>query len=369
MPTSATNQATARYAKRFSGIAAPGHFREALKLNLSSIGIGTYLGQPSDKTDGSYTAAILAAAENGINLFDTAINYRFQRSERNIGAALKQLLQKGFIREEFIICTKGGYLTPDGSMPEDPNEYFYDQYIRPAIFKPNEIVQGSHCLAPRFLENQLDRSLRNLGIDCVDVYYLHNPETQLAELSRPDFLERIRDAFIFLESAASAGKIQFYGAATWNGFRQESSARDALQLSEFEQLARDIARDQHHFRFVQLPFNLGMTEALTLGNQSVAGETKTVMEAASDLNITLIASASLLQSQLTRNLPSFVADAFGLATDAERALQFARSAPGITVALVGMSKPEHARENARLVTISPATIDQFSKLFARGNSA
>ena len=369
MPTSATTEATTRYAARFSGIAAPGHFREAQRLQISSIGIGTYLGQPNDKTDGSYTAAILAAAENGINLIDSAINYRFQRSERSIGAALQQLVQKKFVREEFVICTKGGYLTPDAAMPEDPNEYFYDQYIRPGILKPNEIVQGSHCIAPQFLENQLDRSLRNLGLDCVDVYYLHNPETQLAELSRPDFLERIRDAFIFLESAVSARKIQFYGLATWNGFRQDASARDSLQLAEIEQLARDIAGDQHHFRFVQLPFNLAMTEALTLGNQSVNGETKTVMEAASDLGIALIASASLLQAQLTRNLPPFVADAFGLTTDAERALQFARSAPGITTALVGMSKPEHARANARLVGLPPATIDQFSKLFSRDASA
>jgi aryl-alcohol dehydrogenase-like predicted oxidoreductase len=92
MPTFATTEGTARYAKRFSGIVAPGHFRQAQSLQFSSIGIGTYLGQPNDKTDGSYTATILAAAENGINLIDTAINYRFQRSERNIGAALKQLL-------------------------------------------------------------------------------------------------------------------------------------------------------------------------------------------------------------------------------------------------------------------------------------
>jgi len=328
--------------------------------------MGTYLGQPDDKTDGSYAASVIAAVENGINVIDTAVNYRFQRSERSIGSALKQLAQKGFSREEFILCTKGGYLTPDGSMPSDPNEYFYREYIQPGIFKPNEIVQGSHCITPRFLENQLGRSLRNLGVDSIDVYYLHNCETQLAEVSRPDFLERIRDAFIFLESAAATGKIQFYGIATWNGLRQESATRDSLQLSEFEELARDIAGEKHRFRFVQLPFNLAMTEALTLGNQTLGGETKTVMEAASELAITLIASASLLQGQVARNLPPFVAQALGLQSDAERALQFARSSPGITTALVGMSHPEHVKANSRLAGIPPATVDEFSKLFARG---
>jgi aryl-alcohol dehydrogenase-like predicted oxidoreductase len=366
MSISATNEGTARYARRFAGSAAPGHFREAQGLTVSSLGIGTYLGQPDNKTDGNYAASVSAAVESGLNVIDAAINYRFQRSERSIGGALAQLAAKGYSREEFLVCSKGGYLTPDGLMPEEPNEYFYREYIQTGIFKPDDIVQGSHCMTPRFLENQLGRSLRNLGVESIDVYYLHNPETQLAEVSRPDFLERIRDAFIFLESAAATGKIQFYGLATWNGLRQESTTRDSLQLGEIEQLARDIAGDKHRFRFVQLPFNLAMTEALTLGNQTLAGQTKTVMEAASELGIALIASASLLQGQVARNLPPFVAQALGLQDDAERALQFVRSSPGITSALVGMSHPEHVKANARLAGIAPATIDEFSKLFARG---
>ncbi|HLZ90961.1 MAG TPA: aldo/keto reductase [Candidatus Acidoferrum sp.] len=369
MTMRATSEGTQHYATRFRSLAAGGHFREAHGLTLSSLGIGTYLGQPDDKTDGNYAASVMAAVENGLNVIDTAINYRFQRSERNIGSALKQLAQKGFSREEVVLCSKGGYLSPDGAMPADPNEYFYREYIQPGVFKPNEIVQGSHCMTARFLEDQVGRSLRNLGVDTIDVYYLHNPETQLSEVSRPDFLERVRDAFIYLESAAAAGKIQFYGMATWNGFRQEGAARDALQLGELEQLARDIAGDTHHFRFVQLPFNLAMTEALTLGNQSVAGSMKTVMEAATELGITLMASASLFQGQVARNLPPFVAQALGLQTDAERALQFVRSSPGITTALVGMSHPEHVRANARLTGIPPATVEEFSKLFSRGESA
>jgi aryl-alcohol dehydrogenase-like predicted oxidoreductase len=369
MTTSATSAGTAKYAQRFPGRAAEGHFREAHGLVLSSIGIGTYLGAPSDKTDQAYAACIAAAVERGINVIDTAINYRFQRSERCIAAAIKYLEKQGFSREEFVICTKGGYLTPDGSMPSDPNDYFYREYIQPGILTPNDIVGGSHCMTPRFLENQLGRSLNNLGVDCIDVYYLHNTESQLGEISRPDFNERVRDAFIFLESQVKEGKIKFYGMATWNGFRLESKAREAMQLGEIVSLAQDVAGENHHFRFVQLPFNLGMTEALTLGNQTVNGKEKTAMEAATDLGITLVASASLLQGQVTRNLPGFVAEALGLESDAQRALQFVRSAPGITTALVGMANPEHVVANTKLVGVPPANIDQFSKLFIRGESA
>jgi len=369
MTQSATPVGTKHYAERFANRAAHGHFREAQNLVVSSLGIGTYLGKPDPKTDASYAAAIVAAVESGINFIDAAISYRFQRSERSIGAALKELAAKGFAREELILCTKGGYLTPDGGMPSDPNDYFYREYIQPRVLSPEDIVAGSHCMTPTFLADQLNRSLRNLGVDCVDVYYLHNPETQLTEVPRPDFLERVRDAFIYLESAAKAGKIQFYGMATWNGFRQDARARDAMQLADIAQIAKDIAGDSHHFRFVQLPFNLGMTEALTLGNQKISGATKTPMEAAQELGITLVASASLLQGQVARNLPDFVAQALGLENDAQRALQFVRSSPGITTALVGMSQPEHVHENAKLVALAPATEDQFAKLFTRGEGA
>jgi len=366
MSRGATAEGTVRYAEKFREIAAEGHFRKAERLTVSSLGIGTYLGQANDSTDASYTAAMVAAVESGINLIDTAINYRMQRSERTVGTALKVLGHKGITRDEVVICTKAGYLTPDGAMPADPNRYFFEEYIQKGVFSAKDLAAGSHCMTPRYLENQLGRSLKNLQVDCIDIFYLHNPETQLTEISWAEFLNRVRPAFAFLESAVAQDRIQYYGMATWNGFRQERSARDAMQLEELAGIAREIAGEKHHFRFVQLPFNLGMTEALTLGNQKKGAELKTVMETAEELGITLIASASLLQGQVAQNLPAFVAEAMGLENDAERALQFARSAPGITTALVGMSRTAHVEANLRLVEVEPAGLEQFSKLFARG---
>src|SRR5712692_11391111 len=99
MTKSATKEGTTRYAQRLAGRASEGHFRESQRLMLSSIGIGTYLGLPDTRTDEGYTAAIVAAVENGINVIDAAINYRFQRSERSIGAEVRQLAGKGFERD------------------------------------------------------------------------------------------------------------------------------------------------------------------------------------------------------------------------------------------------------------------------------
>jgi aryl-alcohol dehydrogenase-like predicted oxidoreductase len=377
----ATPEGTHTYAQRFAGQTAAGHFRAVAGVGqqnaefstmLSTLGIGTYLGEPDTETDRAYTDAVIAAVESGFNVVDTAINYRLQRSERSVGAALAELARRGYVREEIVLCTKAGYLTPDGSMPPNPGEYFRTEFIDRGILKPNEIAAGCHSMAPRYLADQLERSLRNLGVSCVDIFYLHNPETQLAEVSREEFLGRLGAAFVWLESAVASGKIRAYGLATWNGFRVGLDSHEHLSLAAVEAVAREVAGDAHHFRFVQLPVNLAMTDALTRRNQAVgngSGEPLTMIEAADKLGIHLIASASLLQGRAARKLPPFIMDAIGLNDDVERALQFVRSLPGITMALVGMSRTEHVRANARLFREALLGEENFSKLFARGNTA
>jgi aryl-alcohol dehydrogenase-like predicted oxidoreductase len=360
----ATPPATLRYAARFQGRAAPGHFRQAAgELLVSSIGIGTYLGEPDDATDRSYTEAVIAAVEGGINLIDSAINYRFQRSERSIGRALQALVAKGFSRAEIVLSTKAGFLTPDGAMPDDAEAYFAREFLERGIFRPEEIAAGCHCLAPRYLADQLDRSRANFGVECVDVFYLHNPETQLSEISFEEFRRRIAEAFRFLETAVRDNKISAYGLATWNPFREDPKAQGYLSLASMEQVAREAGGSDHHFRFLQLPLNLAMPEALLRPNQIVAGKTMAIVQAARALGITLVTSAALLEGQLTRSLPPYIGSALGLGSAASQALQFARSVPGVTTALVGMSRVEHVRANLEVIGVEPAPRDQFLKLF------
>jgi aryl-alcohol dehydrogenase-like predicted oxidoreductase len=361
---SASAQGTLRYAARFQGRSAAGHFREIPGGQvLSSIGIGTYLGEPDPVTDKGYSQTVVAAVEGGINVIDSAINYRFQRSERSIGAALRELTAKGYGRDELMLCTKAGFLTPDGEMPADPNEYFAREFLDRGVFQPEEIAAGCHCMAPKYLADQMNRSLGNFGVESIDVLYLHNPETQLTEVSAPEFRKRIRDAFAFLESAVAERKIGAYGMATWNAFREDPKSPGFLSLEAMAEVAGEVGGTQHHFRFVQLPFNLAMPEALTRPNQSVAGKTMPMVQAARDLGITLVTSAALLQGQLTKNLPPFVYSALKLKKESELALQFARSVPGLTTALVGMSRVEHVQANLALVSVEPASREQFMMLF------
>jgi aryl-alcohol dehydrogenase-like predicted oxidoreductase len=367
-PGRATPQGTLRYAARFQGRAAAGHFRDVQDgMVLSSIGIGTYLGEPDQATDEGYARAVVASVEGGLNVVDTAINYRLQRSERSVGTALRELAGKGLPRDEIVLCTKAGFLTPDGEMPDDANDYFAREYIEPGIFRPEDIAAGCHCMTPGYLADQLERSRRNLGVECVDVFYLHNPETQLSEVSAEEFRSRVAEAFKFLESAVAAGKIGAYGLATWNAFREDSKSAGYLSLATIEEIAGEAGGAEHHFRFVQLPLNLAMPEALVRANQVVEGKTMAMVQAARALKITLVTSAALLQGQLTRDLPKYIGEALGLKKDSVSALQFARSVPGVTTALAGMSRVEHVRANLEVIGIEPAPRDQFLKLFEKRN--
>jgi len=341
----AGEEGTARFAARFPAQAAAGFYRRAQEWTVSNIGIGTYLGEMDQATDEAYSGALQEAAGAGINFIDTSLNYRNQRSERNIAQALRALIQRGALqREEVVVCTKAGYLVPD-AIPADR-------------LTVQDVAGGVHSMATAFLDDQLDRSRKNLGLDAVDVFYLHNPETQLASIREDEFYERIRRAFEFLEGAVSQGKIRYYGAATWDGFRRKPKGPAGLSLDRLADLAQQTGGNQHHFRFIQLPFNLAMPEAFTQMENE-----KSVLTRAADLGITVIASASLLQGRL-KNLPEdLAAKLAGVTTDAQRCIQFTRSTPGIAVALVGMSRGEHVRENAALSRAPTVALDQYLSIY------
>lgn len=360
----ATLEGTTTYRQRFQGVAAVNHFRLEQNVWLSSVGLGTYLGNADEATDKRYVQCVTRAVELGANVIDTAANYRFQRSERSIGGALSDLTTRGFQREELVICTKGGYLPFDGAPPRDVRSYVEETFVKPGIAGFEDFVGGSHCMTPSYLQNQLEQSLRNMGLSGVDVYYIHNPESQLGQVTSEEFYTRLRAAFELLERNVAEGRLARYGVATWNGFRVPPSSREYHSLEKMVELAREVGGETHNFRVIQLPINLAMTEAMNLENQSVNGEWMSLLEAATALEITVMSSASILQGRVAQGLPDTITEPLGsLATDALNAIQFVRSTPGVATALVGMSHPEHVEENLTLVSVEPLTARDFAKLF------
>jgi aryl-alcohol dehydrogenase-like predicted oxidoreductase len=364
-----TGRATPEGTRRFAARAdvAPGHFRQAMGgLSLSSIGLGTYLGREDAATDAGYEACVAAGLASGVNVFDTAINYRGQLSERAVGRALATAFSaKTASRDEVFVSTKGGYTPHDAGDPRPAGRYVKETFLDSGLAPAGEVAQGCHCMAPAYLADQIARSRENLGLDTIDLYYLHNVETQLEDVGREIFRERLARAIEVLERSVADGTIAAWGLATWNGLRVPPEHPEHLSLPLVRDLAEKVAGPSHHFRAVQLPVSLGMAHAVGYRSQ-VSGATRvSALDAAAALGIAAFGSASLMQGRLVADLPDAIVQAFPEGeTPARRALQFARSAPGLTTALVGVSNPAHAADDFGLAKFPPAEGARVLSVFA-----
>jgi len=331
---------------------------------VSSIGVGTYLGEPTDERDERYRAAIRTALESGVNVVDTAINYRHQRSERVVGQALAAA---DIDRTAAVVATKGGFVPFDGERPERPGEYIKREYVDTGLVDRADLVSGQHCIAPAFIDDQLDRSLSNLDLDTIDLYYVHNPETQLAEHDRDHVYDQLEATFERLEHRADEGDIEHYGVATWDAFRVPASHDSYLSLSEVVERARAAAESAGntatHFRAVQLPFNVFMADAFTVESHDGPDGPQSALWFAHEAGLDVFTSASMMQGRLAEEMPESVEARLDGETRAQRAVNFARSAPGVTCSLVGTGSVEHAAENVDAGRYEPLGADAFDAVF------
>jgi len=361
----ATGDGTRRFAARHRAAFAPDFYRTlnggvaSGQLHVSSLGLGTYRGDCGPADDTHYATAVRQALADGINVLDAAINYRCQRSERAIGSALAAAIVDAVVaRDEIVVCTKGGYIPLDGAAPSDRSEYhayLRRAYFDPGIMSPEELVGDAHCLSPSFLRDQIDRSRANLGLATLDLYYLHNPEQQLDAIDQELFASRLRAAFALLEDRCIDGEIGFYGCATWSGLRVPPESRGHLSVALLARIAREVGGTNHHFRVIQLPINLALTEAVRTPTQRLDdGRLVTVLEAAAEMGLGVVASSTLYQARLASGLPAAISQALpGLDTDAQRAIAFVRGLPVVTTALVGMKTANHVRENLAAARAAP----------------
>jgi aryl-alcohol dehydrogenase-like predicted oxidoreductase len=329
-----------------------GHFhRRAGSLTLSSFGLGTYIGRADAETDLAVEQAVGLCLKSGrVNVFDTAINDRHQRAERSVGRALAKAVRDGSApREAVFVATKNGYLAPDAEADVGPDAWLERELLRSGVLKPSEIVDGTHSMAPAFLADQFERSRTNLGLEAIDLLYLHNAaDAQLPVVGHDEFFVRLEAAFRLYERYRAEGTLGAYGLATWDCLRTPRGGAGYLSLDEVVRLARRVGGPDHGFRFVQFPFNLAMSEAARLRNQSVDGERGTLFDAARKLGVGTFTSVPLLQGQMAREGPSA-----GRWTAAQSAIQFARSAPGTCGPLVGQKSPTHLSENLEVAGESP----------------
>lgn len=345
----ATNEGTIRYAKRAQEQRKiPSfHFRKFLDITFTSLGVGTYLGSLEPEVDVAIENAIRESLLSGaINIVDSAINYRFQRSERCIARALSSLVKQSLVdREEVFLSTKNGYLAPDADHKRGQEKYISDELLAKGVIAREDIVGNSHCMTVPFLKHELDRSLENLGIETLDLLYLHNSaESQIHVVGKEEYYERLRSAFGFYESVRKLGKIRYYGLATWNSLLTGRDELDHVDLEDVLAIAEDQGGKDHGFRFVQFPLNLSMQEALNERNQVMNGKLSTLLDVCAHYGIGAFTSVPLMQGRLARD---------GESSGALKSLQFVRSCNGVIAPLVGHKDPRHVKENVRVAYLEP----------------
>ena len=358
----ATPEGTKKFAERQNQDSQK-NYKNVHNLTLSNVGIGTYLGNPDIETDKLVEAAVKKSILGGINVVDSAINYRAQKAERSMGNAISQLINNNDIsREEIFVSTKNGYVTNDGDIQEDLMQYVMREYGKTGIVNEGDISPGYHCMTLPYLNDQLERSLKNLGLECIDLMYLHNSVEGQTHLPREQFLKNLKDVFEFYEKKRKEGKIRFYGMATWECFRVTPENPLFLQLTEVMDIATQVGGDEHGFRFIQLPFNLVLDQAYMLKNHNVDGKTVSALEAAQKFNLGVFTSVPLMQGKL---LTVDTIPKFGNSSTSVSLLQFVRSTPGITAPLIGHKLESHVKENMDVMKIPPLSYLEFNDLVKR----
>ncbi|MBU0631467.1 aldo/keto reductase [bacterium] len=369
----ATKEGTFSYLKQY-----PKYSKDFYKFNgdffISTLGLGTFRKEPYREENYvvNYKDSVKLAVLNGINHIDTAINYRYQISEQEIGEALEELFLEGKAsRDQLVITSKAGFLPLEFPFPENPYKWIEEEVLDKGLATKEEIVIDQHCLSPKYLRWSVEKSLDNLGLKTLDILYLHNPETQLGYVDYKTLLARIEDAFALFEEMVKEGKIRNYGIAAWNGFLYEDTHKEYISLIDVVNIAQKVGGEKHHFKYIQSPFNLAKSEAYAFANQKGPdGRYYTLMQAVSGFGLQLMASSSLLQLNLFKGkFAPKIGETLGTSdfNDVLSALQFARSG-NVVSALFGAVDPKHVEDNLTLAYLPSVGNDKINTLLGANNA-
>jgi aryl-alcohol dehydrogenase-like predicted oxidoreductase len=241
-------------------------------LTASQAGFGCYrvsAGVPH------HEKALRNALGEGINLIDTSANYADGASETLVGQVLEKLIDAGELaRDEVVVVSKVGYL--QGQNYALSRERKQQGRPFPELVEYGEGLE--HCIHPEFLRDQLNRSMERLNLETLDFYLLHNPEYYLEWAqkkglplapTRVEYYRRIKTAFEYLEEEVAQGRISYYGISS-NTFPVPADQSDFTCIETIWDIAESLD-SRHHFRLIQLPFNLMEPGAVLENNQPNGG--------------------------------------------------------------------------------------------------
>jgi len=380
----ASTRGTRAYAARFGDALPHGHFSDfgAARLKLSSLGIGTFPGAARDDVDAISASLIAEGLLGGINVIDTAVHYRYGRALGAVRAGLARAFSGGLTREQVFVAVKGGFvLCPDGP-PADFAAWFDTHCVARGLGTRDDL-SGMHLLSAPHIAWQLAHAREALGLETIDAFLVDQPEVHVTRIGKEAMHRKLEAVFGVLEDAVRRGWIGAYGVASFDGLRVETDAplfQSLTSLVGLAERAAATAREDaappaptrggaqppaHHLRLVQLPFNPAMTEGFTRFSQATGqGNLASTLQAAYQLGLYAMTSHALGKGRFAREDP-LAAGVPGLANPAQRALQFARSTPGVGTALVGLHTPAQLADLLAVARVAPLARDAYVRLYRR----
>ena len=300
---------------------------------LSRLILGTHLGDFSDEVSNQYQEAIAYALQNGIASIDGAINYRGMRSEKDEGAAIRKLISDGVLqREDFCITSKAGLLFGDITERTNPQTYL-EKHLKPRGITGEDFCEYDglfQTLNPAFFEVALEQSLQNLGLETIDIHYIHIPEITRAGIGAEAFYDRMEDLFRWYESKVTEGKIRCFGLALEFMGKEPEEEKWHFELEALKRRALKAGNGGTHLKYVIYEYNIGCPYPVTTVSQTVDGQAVTLAEACRRLGFETVASMPFAMGEALKE------------HSAGELLEFALG--GADHVIVGSKSTEHIRE-------------------------
>jgi len=310
--------------------------RTGWKISEISFGAWAIGGSWGDVSDAESMAALHAALDGGVNFFDTADVYGDGRSERLL-AKLKKTR-----KEKFYIATKAGRRLP---------------------------VQTPEGYSRKNLTAWVNRSLKNLNTDTIDLLQLHCPHPEV--FYRPE-------VFGILDDLVKEGKLRHYGVSV-------EKVEEALKAIEYPnvqsvQIIFNIFRQRPAELFFKEAQRrqVGILARVPLASGMLSGKISRTSKfakddhrnfnrhgAAFDRGETFSGVDFDVALDVTSKLKKLVPPG---ATLAQLALKWILEFPAVTCSIPGAKRPAQVSENvaaADLKKISPTTMKQITALYSR----
>ncbi|GAA5086934.1 aldo/keto reductase [Microbacterium yannicii] len=182
-----------------------GHTPALTRLGYGAANVGNLF---RELTDDQAWAILDAAWDSGIRYFDTAPHYGLGLSERRLGAFLQTKP-----RDEFVISTKAGRLLRPNPDDDGGLDLAADFHVRTTLRREWDFSADG-------IRASLDASLERLGLDRVDILYLHDPERHDLDLA-------LREAFPALEQLRADGALDAVGIGSMTADALAAAVRGA----------------------------------------------------------------------------------------------------------------------------------------------